>query len=205
MVTVNIHQICWHSPWWERVLSYLKECSYVCMYVHDIFQTNTFPVFEWTGAIIWLLSVVSQVLHWVQICQRLVSPSPRWFRNQWHNHLWSSKKRKRKHGTKNTKEREKTQISGRGNEKDQLGDTGSQIYLLSVYLPIHLSVYYIFSTCVPENGGNKKTFYGIAPLVYSLVSVCVTWSAPYVISSRTLINLCDNCPPPLRHLSLHIT
>ena len=124
MVTVTIHQILGHSLWWACPWLFRKVYLCLCisvnifMYIYNIFQTKTFPVFEWAGAIILLCLEFFTVLHWVQICQCLIFPSPRWVRSQWHNQLWSTK-RKRKHGTKdNTKKREKRQIGRGGNEKD---------------------------------------------------------------------------------------
>lgn len=123
------------------------------------------------------------LLHWVQICQRLVFPSPRWVRSQWHNQLGSTKKRKRKHGTKNnTKEKGKETnwwkkkwegLTGWCRVRDHL-----HTYLSSLLL-------YIFCVCPWKWKGQEDSFCVTALLPYSLDSVYVTRSALYIIYSHT--------------------
>lgn len=151
----------------------------VCVSVNIFTYTQHFSHWDifsfWMSwAIILLYLEFLMVLHWMQICQSLVFPSPRWVRSQWYNQLWSTKKRKREHGTKsNTKKRGKRQVGGWGNEKDKPDDVGSRIIYLSVGV-----CYYTFSMCVPGNGGDKKTLCVTSLLPYSLDFVYVPLECP---------------------------
>lgn len=96
---------------------------------------------------------------WVQICQCLVFPSPRWVRSQWHNHLGSTKKRKRKHGTRNnTKEKGRDKLVEEEMTSINLMMLGPE---LSTYPP--LVCHFMFSVCVPGNGEDKKTLFVSLP------------------------------------------
>lgn len=136
---------------------------------------------------------------WVQICQCLVFPSPRWVRSQWHNHLGSTKKRKRKHGTRNnTKEKGRDKLMEEEMTRINLMMLGPES---STYPPLSLS-FYIFCVCPWKWRGQKDSFCVTALLPYSLDSVYVPQSALCVIYSHTYKS---QGHMPLHTLSPHST
>lgn len=148
-------------------------CLWISLCIHTtFFRLNHVQFLNELELLLCSIWSVPCCYSWVQICQCLVFPSPRWVRTQWHNDLGSTKKRKRKHGTSNnTKEKRRDKLVEEEMTSINLMMLGPES---STYPP--LICHFMFSVCVPGNGEDKKTLFVSLP--YSLESMSPR--VPYV-------------------------